>query len=853
MDFPCKDFPYLLSCDIKLNVTFKVKSLETVSECDCDDLYLTSQLFVGGYPSHIVSQCTHSCERISKDKVYWGEWLTLPVKYCDLQENASVLISVWSSSGLVGVANAQVFDEAGRVRRGRLQLKLSRELADSSYVPEGDGIWKTGEKYNHEEIPRLGWLDSLARVRTKQVTANRQHSEPVLTIEFPYFEYPIVFEERAYYSERMDAILMRSHEEQLEREEALGRQKNQKQPAFPWQNHLCVIHDPEMMHAQGRAMDMKEILNPVEEKYRRLNPSMVRGVVDRFLKPNKSERDKIQQIIHSSGKMTRRHQDVLWKFAYSLTNDKKALIKFVMSVDWGSPSEVKVAEELLNTWAHIDMADALRLLGDEPEFRNPAVRGHAIKILDEANDAELLLYLLQLVQALRYDNIKPETTTGGEEDKGDEQGKWKPGLLARFLIRRAVNSESLVSFFTWYLSTEVENKENGMLFSNVHQELLHQLRMSPRGRGLAAQLTEQTNFVKKIMMMGKEGRGRALTRQNYLQRMLTQADGKYHELRHLHVPVMHPLWPWKRVTGIDSESLRVFNSKTQPIKIDLTLEEQGQVSPALFKVGDDLRQDQLVLQLLGVMDKMFKDVNLDLHLTLYRVLSFSNDEGMMEFVKGSKALSQIQKQDGTISAFFKAQAKELCRKEREKYTPDEAANVRFETEAEMYDKLLNRFIKSCAGYCMCTYILCVGDRHLDNILIRNTGELLHIDFGYILGHDPRSWAVGPIRLTKDMIDTMGGRGSKGFDKFISHCCQAYKILRKHANLILNLLYLMKDSKIENLFEDHETVIQIVRNRFELEKTDENAEIWLLDKLNKCEDTFVTTLSDTLHNMNLFLN
>ncbi len=1112
---PAREFTYQLSCDVNLEVAVRVCSVDlfdgaggaawasarALARGAPQHLYVSAQLLSGQQAAHLVRQATHSCEVVSQ-RALWGEWVVLPVRYSDLQRDARVVLSVWSArDGLVGSASVRLFDALGRLRRGRVQLSVEPgallgatscplSLMDSTAAgldSEHGRIWLMRERFHHDEVQRLTWLDQHAHERTREISADlalwddstassagaragassfaaqtaaeaaaaaaaasvaaataaaaavataatatttpsaalelagetdigsrTSALKPLLTVELPYFEFPVLFEERAYYSETMDALsLMRRQQQAADEQQAAPgarawtaraplskaspRHPGSALPQFPWEQQPVMVHDPEATYAQGRSMEVKESLNPAEEKYRKLNPSLVRGVVDRFLKPNRAERELIYEVIHqpSGNRLNRKMQDLLWKFSFSLTSDKKALIKFVMSVDWDNASEARQAEELLGLWAPIDIADALRLLGDEPEFRRRAVRAHAIKILDQASDSELLLYLLQLVQALRYDDVQmdeaslasasaagaaaaaagglvapgpgaaattaaavatltaapvaspagsaaaPVTASAAAAVTVPAEGDWQPGLLARFLIRRAITSESLVSFFTWYLSTEVEHKESGWLFGRVHGELLAQLRRSLQGRLLAAQLTEQSIFVKKLMSMGKEGRGRAATRQTYLQRMLKQPDGKYRELCHLHVPVMHPLWPRKRVVAVDPDSLRVFNSKTQPIRLDLILESApemggplslgssgsastagslasasastssaptdvaGSSAPAaahgsassvtqpsseraaaMFKVGDDLRQDQLVLQLLGVMDKMFKDVNLNLHLTLYRVLSFSNDEGAMEFVEGSMSLSQVQKNHGSISNYFKKQARELSLRDADEKrrlaatavtavtatggdpppapalaqggaaadsSTFAAAHARARTEREIHDEMVARFIKSCAGYCMCTYILCVGDRHLDNILIREDGALFHIDFGYILGHDPRSWAVGPIRLTRDMIDAMGGRGSPGFDKFISHCCQAYRVLRSKSSLILNLLYLMKDSKIENLFDDHETVIQIVRDRFELNRTDESAEIWLLDKLNKCEDTFITAFSDTLHNTGLYFN
>ncbi len=141
-----------------------------------------------------------------------------------------------------------------------------------------------------------------------------------------------------------------------------------------------------------------------EAQYRSLAHDTIRGAGDPKIKPNREEKEQIDRLVQSaSDHLTAEETDLLYKFRYALTENKKALTKLMLSIDWNVEGEVAELPALLAQWkekAPIDMSDALKLLGREKAFQSPIVRQYAIDTLQNASDEELFTYLLQLVQVV---------------------------------------------------------------------------------------------------------------------------------------------------------------------------------------------------------------------------------------------------------------------------------------------------------------------------------------------------------------------------------------------------------------------------------------------------------------------
>ena len=718
---------------------------------------------------------------------------------------------------------------------------------------ELDRMEKLFKKHEMGEIPRVDWLDQmvfrsfekrgLQAARSSMKMLQRQRTlngdsgdgtdaEPdtpsdgrpgqstfLLNIELPRFDFPVVFADHEYEPPPISALQSLS---------ASQPNISQRQPQVQfgpgingWEdgseglgNRLIKVYDPEAGYRD----------NPAEAKHRRLFRSSHRhGILDKDLKPNAKVRDELNQIMSYSPThvLSPEETDLVWKFRYHLTRDKRALTKFVKSVNWADQSESKQAIQVLGRWTAIDVDDALELLG--PSFDNPGVRSYAVDRLRKADDDELLLYLLQLVQALKYEHVSAESAQEITQDSS----------LARFLIQRAAANFMLGNYFYWYLMVEcddhspVQGEDNREIYRRVAYEFVVDLEKHPGGPQNRKTLLRQAEMVAVLSKIASEVKASSESIAKKGERVKHLLADPKNELITFDPPLAMPLDPSVKVTGVVPDQVTVFKSSLNPIKVAFRTTTGG-TYPIIFKLGDDLRQDQLVIQIITLMDQLLQKENLDLKLSPYKILATSTSAGASQFVQ-SQSLSSI------VGRFRNNPALAYLRH----HNPDDRQplGVRQET--------LDTYVRSCAGYCVITYILGVGDRHLDNLLLAPDGHFFHADFGFILGRDPKPFAPA-MKLSKEMVDCMGGVQSEHYKQFRQYCFLAYTALRKSSNLILNLFSLMVDANIPDIRLEPDKAVLKVRERFHLELSEEEAILYFGRVIDDTLTAFAPVVLDKLH-------
>ncbi|KAG0320022.1 Serine/threonine-protein kinase smg1 [Linnemannia gamsii] len=296
-------------------------------------------------------------------------------------------------------------------------------------------------------------------------------------------------------------------------------------------------------------------------------------------------------------------------------------------------------------------------------------------------------------------------------------------------------------------------------------------------------------------------------------------------------------------TGVTIQSFDqlvvVIPTKTKPKKLTL-LGSDGKRYTYLFKGLEDLHLDERVMQLLRISNGMLQrdKESSTRHLSArhYAVVPLSDNSGMIQWVESTVSIFTIIAKwqhreqmcarwmnDDCSTAPLQAppRATELYNEkamlalkkaglpsnhprrnwpksilldlyhEMASETPADLLEREIwassPTPAEWWQKSV-RFARSTAVMSMIGYVIGLGDRHLDNILIDfTTGDLVHIDYNVCFekGKRLRIPEIVPFRLSRNMLTSLGVTGVEG--NFRIGCEQTMKVMRKNKEILVTLL------------------------------------------------------------------
>ena len=241
---------------------------------------------------------------------------------------------------------------------------------------------------------------------------------------------------------------------------------------------------------------------------------------------------------------------------------------------------------------------------------------------------------------------------------------------------------------------------------------------------------------------------------------------------------------------------------------------------AIFKVGDDCRQDVLALQMIAAFRGIFNNIGLDVYVYPYRVTATAPGCGVIDVLPNSISRDMLGREavNGLYDYFVS------------KYGGPES--IRFQ-EAR------SNFVKSMAAYSVISYLLQFKDRHNGNIMVDDAGHILHIDFGFCFDIAPGGvrFERAPFKLTSEMVAVMGGSTtSQSYKWFEELCVKSFLASRQYAEKLCHMVVVMLDSGLPCFKPE---TIKHFRERFVQEKSEREAADFMKDLVKKSHDSYST--------------
>lgn len=891
------------------------------------DLYVEVSVYTNSNLLSVPIQTRY--KPFNNSKRTWNSVLKTSISYNQIDINSYIKFTVYEISNTTPIKFGEGFLSLYNLKNSSLRTGSQKiplftagdgKKIEFYDIPGKSELEKNLIKYENGEFPQ-NWLDKLTLPQLDTLNQSVNDYQYYLYVELPNFELPIIYSDITY---------------------QLSEQK------------LNFLEIPNSIDIPTKVIYDPENVDPIELKYRKLERNINNNVIlDKDIKPSPQLRNELLTILRkpSNIQLNDTEKNLIWKFRYffskaidsSLVNSG-FLPKFLKSINWDNGSELDIVfkEIIPNYWSveRIQIGDALELLS---KFFNPHtlsssskiqsvessfdkseeahfdkifkyvtfIRKFAVERLSQASIDELLLYLLQLVQALKYEALIYESPIQRQDSNQNfqivnevNQSSDRSLLnspLSKLLIEKSVSNQIFGNYFYWYLKVENEDQINTAkqfrkiptkIYSTITNKYIDELKKYSRSKKLPyyQYLKLQIWFIKKLTSIVELIRTNfkknesTVKKKEFLREYLANSSNELLKFK----PFPLPLDPTVMICGCFPEESFLFKSSLAPLKITFKTIEPGPQStsqilkknykygkyPLMFKIGDDLRQDQFVIQIMSLMDQLLKNENLDLKLTPYKILATSPTAGLLQFVPNEtldSILAQTYPQDdypiqtpyspnGTlpngILSYLRLHSKEAQVEEpiaKSVWRASEAGpqenrqNPIVTFDLGVSRIVMDNYVKSCAGYCVITYLLGVGDRHLDNLLLSPNGKFWHADFGYILGRDPKPFPP-LMKLPIQVIDGMGGLSHENFNIFKGYCFVTYSTLRKNSNLILNLFELMVEANIPDIKIEPHRAIEKVLDKFCLDMSEEEAILHFQNLINDSVNAFLPVVIDRLHSL-----
>ncbi len=123
--------------------------------------------------------------------------------------------------------------------------------------------------------------------------------------------------------------------------------------------------------------------------------------------------------------------------------------------------------------------------------------------------------------------------------------------------------------------------------------------------------------------------------------------------------------------------------------------------------------------------------------------------------------------------------------------------------------------------------------------------MIHIDYGFILGISPGKnlgFEVAPFKLSKEMVELMGGICSEIYHKYCNLTVQCFLAAREIMLSILSTVVAYADSDLP-CFQYKENVLRNLKSRFVPELTDVDAAFHMKKLIDRARENWTTGAYD----------